>query len=70
MRRSRRAVASCRACGVPIVVPRGRPTVVTRVVEPDGSQTFVMTAKRAVLHQCRVDRRVLDGQLELGLEAT
>ena len=37
-----------------------------RVTESDNAQTRVVTVKGAVVHQCRIDARVLDGQLVLG----
>ena len=57
----------CRACGARVGVPRRRTPVVVCVTEPGNAQTRVVTVKHAVVHQCRVDARVLDGQLVLAL---
>ena len=38
-----------------------------RVTEPGNAQTRVVTVNGVVVHQCRVDARVLDGQLVLAL---
>jgi hypothetical protein len=38
-----------------------------RVIEPDNQQTRVVTVKGVVVHQCRIDARVIAGQLVLAL---
>jgi hypothetical protein len=55
----------CRACGARVGVAQKREPVVMRVTEPGNHQTRVVTVNGAVVHQCRVDACVLDGQLVL-----
>ncbi|MBK5287081.1 MAG: hypothetical protein JJE46_01310 [Acidimicrobiia bacterium] len=50
-----------------MALARGRHPVVIRVTEPGNWQTRVATVNGAVVHQCRIDSRILDGQLVLAL---
>jgi hypothetical protein len=50
-----------------MAVPRRSAPTVVCVIEPDGFQTRVATVNGEVVHQCRVDARILGGQLEFAI---